>query len=147
MWGQIGQVIFILHFLSPALSQSQSYKFLLYPSSSPNIYVLLSCPYHHLNFHLMTAVIIHWSENSHFKFQHIHSRTFWCFKADDSFFLWKYELNQTIFEKLQFLKMYVILYIFKVLKWSKTSDWLGSKTRTTGFSLKRHTLNYFKNIS
>lgn len=37
VWEQISQVNFILHFLSPALSQSQSYNFLLYPSSISSI--------------------------------------------------------------------------------------------------------------
>lgn len=109
VWQQIGQVNFILYFLSPALSQSQSYKFLLYPFSSLfNVHVLLSCLYHHLNFHLMTSVIILWSENT-YKSQHIHSRAFWCFKADVLFFFqtkpdyfWKFTVSKNVFFKKNF---------------------------------------------
>lgn len=127
MWQQIGQVNFILYFLSPALSQSQSYKFLLYPFSSLfNVHVLLSCLYDHLNFHLMTSVIILWSEKIPTSLNIPIAGLFDVLKL---MFFFSFKLNQTIFENLLFLRMYFFKKIFKM----RQNIWLGNKTRTTWF--------------
>lgn len=124
VWGQIGQVNFILHFLSPALSQSQSFKFWLYPSSLQCICALLYfCLYHNLNFHLMTTVIILWSENTHFKSQHTHSRDFLCFKADGSFFPFKILTKPDYFWKITISKSVRLFNIFFLIFKIRQNIW------------------------